>query len=63
MISIMKRKTKWRDDFSEKVREDVFIFIRDREVLNILKDVYLARMDYYTDINDEKTGKRRRELN
>ena len=49
----LKEETQ-RDDFFEKIREDVFAFTRDREVLNMLTAEDFARMDYYTDISDAK---------
>ena len=49
----LKEETQ-RDDFFERIREDVFAFTRDREVLNMLTAEDFARMDYYTDISDAK---------
>ena len=44
------KKETLQDDFFEKIREDVFAFTRDREVLNMLTAEDFARMDYNTDI-------------
>ena len=49
----LKKETQ-RDDLSTKIREDIFAFTRDREVLNMLTAEDFARMDYYTDISDAK---------